>query len=123
MASRPDDRFEPFILKVDIEGAEKALFNQDWDLLDRFGVVVMESHDFMLPGQLTSSSFFAFHSSHRRDFLYNRENLFSIAYERLAAPSTLGKSGDSTSVLLANQREPARGALVGRASERYGLPL
>lgn len=69
----------PFILKIDIEGAEKDLFNKEaYASFQRFPVIIFESHDFYMPGRRTSSSFFRFHSDTGRDFLFGIENIFSI---------------------------------------------
>ena len=70
---------EPFLLKVDIEGAEKALFSGDGAMLDRFPIIAMEPHDWMLPGQRTALPFFRFHVEHERDFGYQGENIFSFS--------------------------------------------
>lgn len=83
-------RSVPFILKMDVEGAEKDLFGEaDWDLLDRFPVIIVEGHDFMLPGRATTSGLFRFHGARERDFLFGGENVFSISVARLSAPVEL----------------------------------
>jgi FkbM family methyltransferase len=75
---------EPFILKVDIEGSEKTFFAVDWTNFDRFPLIIVEQHDFMMPGQSTGDSFFRYHASRQRDFLYGVENIFSVDYKALA---------------------------------------
>jgi len=80
MACRPASEFTPFLLKVDIEGAENSLFSANADLLDRFPVIVMEPHDWMFPGQQTSVEFFRFHAQAGREFAMKHENVASIAY-------------------------------------------
>ena len=68
----------PFILKIDIEGAEKIMFdNIEYDT-NKFSVVILEPHDFMIPGKAISANFFKFHSKMERDFLFWEENIFSI---------------------------------------------
>ena len=47
----------PFIVKIDIEGFEADLFSSNTDWIDRCAVVMIEPHDWMLPGQGTSLSF------------------------------------------------------------------
>lgn len=69
----------PFILKVDIEGAEGDLFSSRWQVLARFPLVIVELHDWLLPGKGTSRSFLRWHVAHGRDLVPIGENLFSIA--------------------------------------------
>jgi FkbM family methyltransferase len=68
----------PFILKIDVEGAEKLLFDHSLDVIARFPVIILEPHDFCMPGAGTASPFFAFHASRGRDFLFGFENVFSF---------------------------------------------
>jgi FkbM family methyltransferase len=69
----------PFILKIDIEGAEKDLFEKSsYSSMDCFPVLIFESHDFCMPALKTSSPFFKFHADTGRDFLFGTENVFSI---------------------------------------------
>jgi FkbM family methyltransferase len=82
LASKSVDAYVPFLLKVDIEGAEKLLFAGPCDALNRFAAIVMEPHDWMFPGQQTSSEFFRFHAVSGREFLMMHENVVSIRYER-----------------------------------------
>lgn len=69
----------PFILKVDIEGAEDELFSTHWREFARFPLVIIELHDWLLPGAGTSRSFLRWHISHGRDLLPIGENLLSVA--------------------------------------------
>jgi FkbM family methyltransferase len=73
----------PFILKVDIEGYEARLFEQPTQATASFPIIIVEPHDWLLPGQGTALNFFKFHSSNGRDFLYGNENVFSIDYSGL----------------------------------------
>jgi FkbM family methyltransferase len=79
MASKPASKYGLFLLKVDIEGAEKSLFTLPVALLDQFPVIIMEPHDWMLPGQQTSVEFFRFHAQAGREFAMMHENVVSIA--------------------------------------------
>jgi FkbM family methyltransferase len=72
---------EPFFLKIDIEGAEKDLFEHDWEVFDQFPIIAIEPHDFAMPGRRTSAAFFRFHGDRARDFLFAHENIFSIKYQ------------------------------------------
>ena len=47
------------IVKVDIEGGEQALFRSNTDWLDRTDLLIMETHDWLFPGQGTSGTMFA----------------------------------------------------------------
>lgn len=77
--AKKTDNYVPFILKIDIEGAEKDLFDRDsCESIGCFPVLIFESHDFYMPAQRTSSPFFRFHADTGRDFLFGLENIFSI---------------------------------------------
>ena len=85
LASKPASGYSPFLLKVDIEGAEKSLFTGPASALDQFPLILMEPHDWMFPGQRTSVEFFRFHAHAGRGFAMNNENLASIVCDpRLA---------------------------------------
>jgi len=87
LARNAELEYEPLILKVDIEGSERALFaNTRWEDLDKFPLIILEEHDFMMPGRSTGSTFFKYHACRERDFLFVHENIFSIDYRRLVEP-------------------------------------
>jgi FkbM family methyltransferase len=69
----------PFILKIDIEGAEADLFSRHCEVLDRFPLIVIELHDWMLPGESNSRNFLRWHVEMGRDFVQFGENAFSIS--------------------------------------------
>ncbi|MGE0700885.1 MAG: FkbM family methyltransferase [Hyphomicrobiaceae bacterium] len=46
------------IVKVDIEGGELALFRSNTGWLDRTDLLIAETHDWLFPGQATSSTLF-----------------------------------------------------------------
>lgn len=48
---------EPFIVKIDIEGFERDLFRSNLQWIDRTYAVIIEPHDWMLPGRFTSAPF------------------------------------------------------------------
>jgi FkbM family methyltransferase len=79
LASKFADRYARFILKIDIEGAEKNLFNDNSEMLAEFPLIILEPHDWMLPGQLSSREFFRFHVNAGREFCMKQENVASIA--------------------------------------------
>lgn len=68
----------PFLLKIDIEGAEADLFSKYLEPFTAFYLVIVELHDWLLPGQANSRNFLAWHASSDRDFVYHGENVFSI---------------------------------------------
>ena len=69
----------PFLLKIDIEGAEADLFSDHLKPFNDFFLMIIELHDWMLPGQASSRNFLSWHGSTNRDFVYIGENVFSIA--------------------------------------------
>jgi len=71
----------PFIMKIDIEGAETEVFEQNTDYFQKFPLIIIELHDWMLPKSESSRSFLKWHSSQSRDFVYINENIFSISNE------------------------------------------
>jgi FkbM family methyltransferase len=79
LASKPVERYAPFLLKIDIEGAEKTLFNENSASLADFPLIILEPHDWLLPGQLSSREFFRFHVNAGREFCMKQENIASIA--------------------------------------------
>jgi FkbM family methyltransferase len=92
MASKPASEFAPFLLKLDIEGAERSLFTGPASVLDQFPVILMEPHDWMFPGQRTSVEFFRFHAQAGREFAMKHENVASIAYGRRLADGVRASS-------------------------------
>jgi FkbM family methyltransferase len=80
LESKPPSLYVPFLLKVDIEGAEKSLFARNTQALHAFPLIVLEPHDWLLPGERTSQSFFRFHAEAGREFAMKDENVASIAY-------------------------------------------
>ena len=68
----------PFFLKVDIEGFEASLFEKNFEWIDRFKVIAIETHDWMLPGRAISSNLLRALGGRNRDLVFRGENLFSI---------------------------------------------
>jgi FkbM family methyltransferase len=79
LLDKPSSRYTPFLIKIDIEGAEQPLFSGDTSCFDLFPLIILEPHDWMIPGELTSQPFFRFHASAGREFCMNHENVASIA--------------------------------------------
>jgi FkbM family methyltransferase len=69
----------PFLCKIDIEGGEQDLFSDITGWIDSFPLLVIELHDWLLPGQSTSHHFLREIAMRNRDFVYRGENIFSIA--------------------------------------------
>lgn len=65
----------PFILKVDIEGGEKNEF-EDIDFIRNFALIIIELHDWLYPGEETSSSFLKFAAKVDFDIVHKNENIF-----------------------------------------------
>jgi FkbM family methyltransferase len=75
---RESPDFDPFLVKIDIEGAEKQLFSSNTNWIDVFKVIVIETHDWMLPGEAISSNLLREIGGKNRDLVFRGENLFSI---------------------------------------------
>jgi FkbM family methyltransferase len=71
--------FFPFIVKVDIEGAEAELFAANTDWVARTPLLIVELHDWLLPKAGTARTFLRCISQLNRDFVHIGENIFSIA--------------------------------------------
>ena len=78
LASKPAAAYAPFLLKVDIEGGEKSLFDGDTGPINQFPLIILEPHDWLLPGRQTSQEFFRFHVAAGREFCMKHENVASV---------------------------------------------
>jgi FkbM family methyltransferase len=70
--------YEPFIVKIDIEGGEDELFSSRTNWVNEFPLLIIELHDWLLPRKATSANFLKTISSLDRDFVHIGENIFSI---------------------------------------------
>ncbi len=70
---------EPFIVKIDIEGYERELFSKNTEWIDRFMLLIIELHDWMLPRERLSGTFLSAIAKFDRDFVHIGENVFSIS--------------------------------------------
>lgn len=68
----------PFIVKIDVEGFEDALFKEDTSWIDSVKVLAIEIHDWMMPGQAVSSNLLKALGGKNRDLVFRGENLFSV---------------------------------------------
>ena len=69
---------ELFLVKIDIEGFESDLFSKNVDWLQRTSVVIIEPHDWMLPGQFSSLALQRAMAAHRFELLVSGENLVYV---------------------------------------------
>ncbi|MBV8538835.1 MAG: FkbM family methyltransferase [Alphaproteobacteria bacterium] len=69
----------PFIIKIDIEGFEHELFSQNTAWIERFPLLIIELHDWLLPKRGTSANFLRAIAALDRDFVYIAENVFSLS--------------------------------------------
>jgi FkbM family methyltransferase len=77
-------RYCPFMIKIDIEGSEQDLFSKNVDWITLFPVIIVELHDWLLPRAGVSKNFLHAIAQHDRDFLFDGENVFSIANDLAA---------------------------------------
>jgi hypothetical protein len=75
----------PFMAKIDIEGFEDILFSSDTEWVQRFPVIVIELHDWMIPGKATSNNFLRTIAQYDRDLLFRGENVISLANAKPAS--------------------------------------
>ncbi len=72
------EQFFPFIVKIDIEGAESELFSKNYDWIDSFPILIIELHDWLLPGTNNARNFLQCIAGRARDFVHIGENVFSL---------------------------------------------
>jgi FkbM family methyltransferase len=70
------EKVAPLICKIDIEGGEANLFKSNYSWLGRFPLVIIELHDWLLPGEGNSRNFLKAALEFDFDFVYRGENLF-----------------------------------------------
>ena len=70
--------YVPFIVKCDIEGSEKQLFNSNTEWVEQFCVLIIELHDWLFPQQETSKNFLRTVSHLEGDFVHHGENIFFV---------------------------------------------
>jgi FkbM family methyltransferase len=69
----------PFIVKIDIEGAEKDVFSAATEWVVKTPLIVLELHDWLMPRQGSATPFLRCISALDRDFVSIGENVYSIA--------------------------------------------
>lgn len=75
----------PFIVKIDIEGAQKALFASNTDWVAGAAMISIELEDWLLPWQGTSKPFFEVMSRHDFDYVMQGENMFCFSHRLVGA--------------------------------------
>lgn len=75
----PHENYSPFIIKIDIEGFESDLFSKNTKWMAKFPIIIIELHDWMLPGTANSSNFLRKVSQLNNDFIIRGENVISIS--------------------------------------------
>lgn len=84
IGDKKNSGFDPYIIKIDIEGYEEKLFESNTEWVDQFEIIIIELHDWMLPGQSTSQNFFktiaASMNKNKRDIIIRGENLIAIKH-------------------------------------------
>lgn len=74
-----DQGMTPLICKIDIEGGEADLFSGQTSAFNLFPVIVMEPHDWLIPGKNISLNFMKFHTSKSRELVIQGENAWSLS--------------------------------------------
>lgn len=82
-------RYVPFICKIDIEGGEDDLFSANDDWVDQFSLIIIELHDWMLPGTSNSKNFLSAVSKRNFDVIYRGENMFCFNNSLLSESARL----------------------------------
>ena len=78
---------KPLILKLDVEGAEREICGAALDVIRSFPCILIEPHDYLLPGTGSLAPLFSAIAGKDMDVLVERENimLFDNAYMDLPA--------------------------------------
>ena len=88
LADLPTSRYSPFICKIDIEGGEADVFKADFDWLGKFPLLIIELHDWMLPGEGNSRNLMKALLSFNFDFVFRGENAFCFNIDLLNSYAT-----------------------------------
>ncbi len=76
-----DPSRQPFLIKIDIEGAEDNLFWTTTSWIDKFPLLMLEPHDWLYPKQRVSRNFLRAIVEKDRDFVIQGEHIVSIRNE------------------------------------------
>ncbi len=75
---------EMLLIKIDIEGAEQALFRSNTNWVDRMPVLIVELHDWKFPRARTSAGFLSCVGKIQCDLLIRGENVFVFNWVALS---------------------------------------
>ncbi|MCU0983384.1 MAG: FkbM family methyltransferase [Acetobacteraceae bacterium] len=70
----------PFIIKLDIEGAQEFLFRSNTDWINSFDVVILELDDWQFPWRGTGRNFFRAISRYDFDYVIRGESIFCFRH-------------------------------------------
>ena len=79
---------QPFIVKIDIEGAETEVFESGGRWIESVPLIIVELHDWMLPGARSSHPVLKRLLDADRDFVLKGENLFCMLNSIVMPSST-----------------------------------
>jgi FkbM family methyltransferase len=77
-------RYRPLICKIDIEGGESDLFRTNDTWIDQFPLIIIELHDWLIPGTCNSKTFLSAISKRHFDLTYRGENMFCFNNDLLS---------------------------------------
>lgn len=72
----------PFIIKIDIEGFEEDLFSGQLEWIDRFPVLFIELHDWMLPEKRVAHNFIKAMAARDRELIHFNGYVVSLALQQ-----------------------------------------
>lgn len=79
LAQYSADEYTPFMIKIDIEGFESELFSKNIEWIEKFPLMIIELHDWMLPTSNNAHNFLVAVAPLNRDFVFYGEDVFSIS--------------------------------------------
>lgn len=75
------DTVRPFMVKIDIEGAEGEVFSSNLEWIEQTPLIAIELHDWLLPRQGTAAKVFRALADHPFDFDVFKNTLAAIRYD------------------------------------------
>jgi len=75
------DTVYPFMVKMDIEGAEDDVFGGDISWLDKTPILIIEPHEWIMPRSGSFKKVLRALLDRDRDFIIETENVFSVKYD------------------------------------------
>ena len=58
LSNKENKNLYPYLIKIDIEGHENQLFENNTEWIDQFKIIIIELHDWMFPETSNSKKFF-----------------------------------------------------------------